>query len=272
MTDQMDLAVFEPIKAVGAELLRKDGAQEFDHTTPEGEKALRSWVQRVRGYKADIERCRVAAKAVSVEYGRKVDDIARELTLMPVKIITDRMKPLDEIEDAKRAKAEAIVEAERVTAVKAEADRIAGLKRREAKVAAMEAKIKAAEDAANAETAKAEQAEREKKIAAEATATATRQAEAKAEGVAVAKERDRLDEIESAKAVARMDAEVERRRVSDEQHRRNIETAVHKAIWDALDKMNFNTNDSWNRRAQLAAVKVRDAIKYNKIPHVTINY
>lgn len=258
MTEEMSLAVFDPIKAVSVDLEKKDAAQEFDHTTPEGEKALRSWVHRVRGHKGDIERVRVATKAVAVEFGRKVDDLARELTITPQRIIDARMKPLDEIEDAKRKAAEAIVEAERVAAEKAEAERIADLKRREAQVAEKEAKIKAAEESANVETAKAEQAEREKHIAESAAQTAREEAE---ETARVEREATReliRKNAEIAQANKERDAEVERRRTADESHRKKIHAEIEKALWEFLPG--------------IEASDTTEALIEGKIPHVTINY
>ncbi len=283
MTDQTDLAVFDPIKALTVKVQEEDAALELDHTTEEGEMRLRSWVRTVRGYRAGLEKIRVAAKAKGLEYGRAVDSKAKELKGPFDTIIDARMKPLDDIEDAKRAKAEAIVEAEQAAKAKAEVDAAADLKRREAKVAEGEAKIKAAEDAANAETAKAEQAEREKRIAAEAAENATKLAESNAAKQAEAlkksiqdnadrQERIRLEEIEDKAAVARMDAEVERKRVADEDHRRKFESDVHKAIWLTLDRPPTSKTTSIHRNAQLAAVNVVDAIKDGNIPHVIINY
>ena len=122
MTEEsMTLTVFDPLAAMVAEIVKKDDAQNFDHTTEEGEIALRSWVHKIRGGKGDIEKTRKIVKADALTFGRKVDAYAKELTAPLDKIIAKDMKPLNEIEAKKRADAEAMVEAEREAAEKAEA-------------------------------------------------------------------------------------------------------------------------------------------------------
>ena len=147
MTEEMSLAVFDPFKALAVKVQAEDAALDLDHTTPEGETKLRSWVRTVRGYRAGLEKIRVRAKADALEYGRKVDGLAKELKVPFDTIITDRMKPLDDMESVKRQAAEAKVEAERVEAERVEAERLADLKRREDEVARKEAEQKAAEEA-----------------------------------------------------------------------------------------------------------------------------
>ncbi len=276
MTDEMSLAVFDPFKALAVKVQEEDAALTIDHTTPEGEKELRSWVRTVRGYRAGLEKIRVRAKADALEYGRQVDGKAKELKVPFDTIITDRMKPLDEIEDAKLKAAEAIVEAERVAAERVETERLADLKRREDEVARKEAEQKDAEDAADAEQREAERVEREKRIAVEAAEKATKLAEAnavkKAEDLRKAiqdntdrKERIRIEESEAKAAVERMDAEVERRRVADKEHREKIEKDIDVAIDRVL------TENLPNRHVTQAHA-LADAIRNGDIPHVTINY
>ncbi len=226
MTEEMNLAAFDPFKALAVKVQAEDAALDIDHTTPDGETKLRSWVRTVRGYRAGLEKIRVAAKANALEYGRAVDSLAKEVKGPFDTIITERMKPLDEIEDAKRKAAEAIVEAERVAKVKEDADRLADLERREKAATAKEAEIKTKEDAAIAEEAKAEQAGREKNIAAEAAEKATKLAEANAKTNA-----DNLAKSAAAETARKQKeedaaAEVERKRVADKTHR----TKIHRAI------------------------------------------
>ena len=280
MADEMSLAVFDPIKAVSADLEKKDAAQEFDHATPEGEKALRSWVHRVRLHKGAIEKVRVATKAVALDFGHKVDDLARELTLSPQKIIAARMKPLDDIEDAKRKAAEAIVEAERVETERVETERLADLKRREDEVARKEAEQKAAEDAANTEQREAERVEREKGIAEAATAIAEAKAETDRQyeaGRAEKKARQEAQRIkdEAAKIAADLvadearikaealakqerEAKIEAKRVADVAHREEIHAEIRGELWEFL--------------TGALADKTVEALVDGKIPHVTINY
>ncbi len=260
MADEMTLTVFDPIRALTVKVQEEDAALEVDHTTAEGEKELRSWVRTVRGYRAGLEKIRVKAKADALEYGRKVDGVAKELKSPFDEIIDARMKPLDEIEETKRKAAEAIVEAERVEKEKAETERLADLARREKVVADKEAANKAIEDAATAKKAEADQKARETQIALDATGKATKDAEAKAAAAANQKELDRLDEIENEKAVARMDAEVERKRIADVEHRASVEADIVKALFPF-----FGANSATARNI-IAAINSGD------IPHVTINY
>ncbi len=256
--DEMSLAVFDPIKACTEEVQKKDAALEIDHTTPDGEKELRVWVKTVKGYLIALEKIRVKAKADSLEYGRAVDKKAKELKAPFSTIITERMKPLDDIEAAKHKAAEAIVEAEQAAKVKADADAAADLKRREAKVAEGEAKIKAAEDAANAETAKTEQAEREKCIAADAAENARKETEAKAKAEADEKERVRLHAEAAAKRKRQQAEEAERKRIADRSHRSKIHAEIEQVLREYV--IDEQAND------------ITQALINENIPHVTINY
>jgi len=244
MTEEMSLVVFDPIKATLVELQKKDESLVFDHTNPAGEKELRSWVRRLRGYKSDVVKAHKETKAEALAFGRKVDAVKNELTDGVQTLITERMKPLDEIEAKKRADAEAIVEAERVAKEKADSDRLADLEKREAEAAKKEAEIKAKE-----------QEQREKEIAAEAAENAKLVAEAKAkqavadaeqekqeaidkaefekqEAIEAEKEKarkaeaDRQAEIEADKVETARLAQIEANRVANGMHRKKIEKKV----------------------------------------------
>lgn len=260
MTEEsMSLAVFDPIKAELAKLQEKDAKLVFDHTTAEGEKELRSYVRRLRGHKGEIAAIHKETKAGALAFGKTVDTMKNELTAGVQKIIDARMKPLDEIEDAKRKAAEAIVEAERVAKEKAEADRVADLQRRELKVAADEAKIKSAEDAANAEQQEIHRVEWGRGIAARATETATKLAEAKAAKEALALKKSIAATEAASQAKKDRLAEIESKRVADQTHRDKVEREAAGGIV-AITK------------SEELAAKIVAAIMSGKIPHVTINY
>ncbi len=290
--EKMSLVVFDPIKAELAKLQEKDKTLVFDHTTPDGEKSLRSWVGRLRGYKGDVARAHKDTKANALTFGRKVDTIKNELTAGADKLITERMKPLDEIEAKKRAEAEAIAKAEKEAQLKKEAEDKAELERREAEVAKKEAEIQ-----------EKERIEREKNIAAVASEKARKEAEVNAEREKVEAElekkeaieraerekkealkkaeREKQDAIEAEKkratdeveAKAKVEreriaaekaeearlAEVERKRVENEEHRSKIELEICKAFTAAFG-VDFNSKD------------VVTVIKEGHIPNVTINY
>ena len=202
MADQISLVVFDPCEAMVSDLVKKNEVQQFDHTTEDGEKALRSWVHRIRGGKGEIEKVRKSMKADALAFGRKVDDRAKELTAPLDRMITENMKPLDEIEAEKRRRAEAIVEAERIAAEKAEQARVADLERREAVV-------RAAEQNAAAEREKQERIVRERRIAEEAAeqaqidaADAIRRAESEKRDAIERAEREKQEAVEAERARA----------------------------------------------------------------------
>ncbi len=259
--ETMDLAVFAPIKSTLAELEKKDKSLVFDHTTTDGERELRSWVKRLRGYKGDVARTHKDVKANALAFGRQVDAIKNELTAGADKIITERMKPLDEIEAKKRAEAEAIIEAEWIAKEKAEDERLADLERREAEANRKEAEFKEKERIA-----------REKQIADEAAENARRFAEEKAErekqeAVEAEQEKARKLEVErvanenEARAKANRLAKIEADRISNKNHRRQVE----QGIIDAIVIMLGSVSDA-------DAQSIVDAIVQGEIPNVTINY
>jgi hypothetical protein len=260
MTEEsMNLTIFDPIRATLAKLEKKNKALVFDHTTPEGEKDLRSWVKRIREFKGNVARAHKETKAEALAFGRKVDAIKNELTAGADRLIKERMKPLDEIEANKRAEAEAIVKAEEEARLAKEAEEKAELERREAEVAKKEAEIR-----------EKERAEREKRIAEEAAENARKEAEAKAErekqeAIEAEKEKarqaeaERLAKVEAEKAEKARLAEEERKRIENEEHRSEIEHHVLACLCDIIDEPNL-------------CDVVFDAIKTGKIDHVTINY
>jgi len=248
MTDEMSLTVFDPIKSQIAELQEKDSKLVFDHKTADGERELRSYVRRLRSHKTTIADLHKTTKQGAVTFGRQVDAIKNELTEGVQKIIDARMKPLDDIEAAKRAAAEAIVEAERLATEKAYADHLADLKRREAEVAAKEA-----------EQREVERFAREKRIAEEAREKALREAEHEKQH-AIDAERERVrKEAEAVQAEKDRLAEIERKRIVNEEHRKKVEAEV----LDALDGCTGDHKVSKNVLFDLVQ---------GSIPHVIINY
>jgi len=266
MTEEMSLTVFDPIRATLADLVKKNETLVFDHTTPAGETELRSWVKWLRGYKGDVARAHKDTKANALAFGRKVDAIKNELTAAADIIITERMKPLDEIEAKKRAEAEAIIEAERVAKEKAEVERLADLEKREAEATRKEAEIQ-----------KKEQAEREKQIAAEAVKDALKKAEAdkqeaikkaereKAEAVKAEKEKARQAELDRIavenieKAVKEKQIAEEAKKAADKTHRSNVDAKIEMAL-------RVITGDNE------VASEITMALVNGKIPNITIDY
>ena len=259
METEMKLTVFDPIAALTVEVQEKDATLVFDHTTPEGEKELRSYVHTIKGHRASLEKVRVIAKANALEYGRAVDAKAKELKAPFDKIIDARMKPLDDIENAKRAAAEAIVEAERVAAAKAEAERLADLERREKEAAAKEAELKAAQTKIDAEENARIQAIRERNIAAEAAENARKEAEAKVVRAEQQRIADELSQRAENELQAKIAADKEAERVADKAHRENVEAEILAELEALLED-----DDK--------AADVLQHLKDEHVPHVKIVY
>lgn len=273
---EMSLTVFDPVKEINADILAKDAAQEFDHTTAEGEKGLRSWVHRVRGHKGDIERCRIATKDGAAKFIKQVNEVARELTAEVQVVIDTRMKPLDEIEEKKRAAAEAAVEAERKEAERVETERLVDLKKREDEVAEKEAEFKAIEAAAKKKIEEADRIIREKKIADEAAENAKKQAKidadaalAKAESdkrAAIQAEKDKAAKVESDRLAEEKRkeqlAEVQRKEIERKQKNKKHQEFVHQEIINALHPL----------AGCPLAEGILTKIKVGQVPYLSINY
>ena len=143
----MEIIQYNPVKAEIEALKTLNTSLVFDYDSPSGNKNARSHVYKLRQKKADVERVRKAAKADALEYGRRVDAVANELSTELDSMIVVHQKPLDEIEAMQRAEqerkereeAEAKAEAERIEREKQEA--ILAAERAEA------AKVKAELDA-----------------------------------------------------------------------------------------------------------------------------
>lgn len=232
-TDQMTIAapaIVHPVEYPVSEkeiaaARAKYGAITFD--TPEGYEEGRIALANLRTARTSIEKRRVELKADALAYGRKVDDVAKRLTLLVSEIeepLKDRKAAIDDAkaraaraaEDAARAAAEAKAKAEREAEEKRIADDRAKLEAQQAIFA--EAQRKADEERRQAderarvesERVAAEQREAQAKIDAEraeleAQQRAVREKEetaARAERERQQAERDRLAAEERAAAEA----------------------------------------------------------------------
>ena len=129
MTENMSLAVFDPIRAALVEIEKKDKDLVFDHLTESGENGLRSYVKRLRGYKGDVARAHKETKAEALSFGRKVDAVKNELTAGVDRLITTRMLPLDEIAAKEQARKQAVIDESIAKLAREEEERIADLER-----------------------------------------------------------------------------------------------------------------------------------------------
>lgn len=267
---EMSLTVFDPIKKSIEELKQKDASLAFDHTTEDGEKGLRSWVQKMRSYKGEIAAVHKETKADALSFGRSVDAMKNELTAGVDELIKERMKPLDEIKEKKRAAAEAIIETEHKEAEQKETDRQADLKEREETVAKKEAELKAKEDAAKKVQEEKDRIEREKGIAEKAAEKEKMQAAIDKEKALEKAEREKQEAIDAEKTKAaeikadliaeeKKQAAIEAKRVANKKHRLAIEDKVHARLYELTEDLD-------------AAARIMFALEDGTVPNLTIAY
>ena len=85
-------AVFNEFRSQLAELKQNNSAVVFDYATPKGNKEARSHIYTLRQTKGAVEKARKQAKQDALEYGRLVDQSAKE--------ITDELEGMIEVHDA----------------------------------------------------------------------------------------------------------------------------------------------------------------------------
>lgn len=240
-----ELAVFDEVAATIAEWKAENVKLAFAYDTPQGEKDARSHIAKLRKVKTKVSEIHKEAKAEALAFGRRLDAKKNEYNGEVDGMIKVHKDPLDAIEAEKQA----LIDAEKKRFEEEEIKRLADLEAREAAV-------KEAEDKVARDAALEERAEREKRIAEEAAATAKARAEQKAKAEAEAKE---LAAIKAKEA----EAAKEQRRIANKKHRKQVEDEIRSAlIEDCLIQEN----------AEYVADIIIEALKENRIPHVTINY
>ena len=98
------IAPYEPLRAQIAELKEANANTVFRYEEPKGNKLARSHVASLRSIKGDVERKRKELKADALEYGRKVDSVAKELSGEIEAMIDVHQGPLDLIESREEAR------------------------------------------------------------------------------------------------------------------------------------------------------------------------
>lgn len=108
-TETLDaLAHYNELRAAIDKAKAENAGLKFDYADRKGEKLARSHIAGLRKLKADIDRKRKALKADALEYGRKVDGIAKELTADVEGMIEVHERPLLELEEKERQRRERI--------------------------------------------------------------------------------------------------------------------------------------------------------------------
>lgn len=241
VTETTELTVFDEVAAIIADYKVENETLVFAYETPQGEKDARSHIAKLRKIKTKVSEIHKEAKAEALAFGRRLDSKKNEYNGEVDGMIKFHKDPLDAIEAEKQV----VIDAEKKRLEEEEAKRIAELEAREAAVREAEGKIAK-------EKAEAERIEREKRIAEEAAATAKAQAEQKAKADADAKELAEKNRKEA-------EAAKEQKRIANKKHRETIESEIH----FSLTELNFKEDD---------ADIILDALKEDRIPHVSINY
>lgn len=230
----IQITQYDPIRSEIESLKAKNAALVFQYDTPEGNRNARSHVHVLRRKKGRVDQIRKAAKADALEYGRRVDAIAKQLTSELDAMIDVHQKPLDEIEQREREAREA--EERRIAAERAEAERAAEAERQRVLAAEREARLQA-----QRELAAIRQEQERERIERAAAERARVEAEQRA-----ARERERIESERRAAEEARLQAErdridaerraieaerraIEEARIAEENARREQEEAVERA-------------------------------------------
>lgn len=104
------IAAYDEFRSQLSELKESNSKAVFDYADPKGNKEARSHVFKLRKTKTAIDKVRKEQKKASLEYGRKVDDEAKSITLEVEEMIDVHEKPLKEIEQNEKDRKAAIEE------------------------------------------------------------------------------------------------------------------------------------------------------------------
>lgn len=236
-----DLAKFDIVRASMEAAKVENDKLVFDYETPEGGKAARSHIAKLRKIKTVVAEIHKEVKADALAIGRECDAKKREYIAYVDDMVAVHNEPLEAI----KARKQAVIDAKLAEAKAAEEARQADLERREAEVAAKEAKQRqaerdariakeAAEKAAKDAKFKAEQTARRKVEAAERAAKAAEQAARDAEAKANREARELAEKIEREKRQAKAEAmrllKIETDRMENSTHRKTVEAGAMKYL------------------------------------------
>ena len=103
-----ELTVYDPVKQQ-LEVIKAENARlVFDYEDPEQNKRARSYVYRLRQLKAEVEKQRKAEKEESLNYGRLVDQKAKEISVEIEEMIEVHAVPIAAIEQREKDRVAAI--------------------------------------------------------------------------------------------------------------------------------------------------------------------
>ena len=258
-----ELAVFDEVAAIIASYKIENEKLTFDYASKEGAKQAKSLMAKLRKVKTKVGEIHKEAKAEALAFGRKLDAKKNEYNGEVDKMIKFHKDPLDAIE------AEVIAESlkKQQELADVEAKRLAEIEARERAIILAEEKIAREKDEAEEKIRRETAAEAEKLIKEQQAEAVKMQAELDREK-AIRQARDKVEEdaktkeLADAMTKARKKAEQERaeaERIADKSHREKIEGEIHAG----LTKLGLIPDTAYD---------IVEALKENKIPHVSINY
>ena len=102
------IAVYNEFRSQLAELKNTNAKMVFDYETAKGVREARSYIYKLRQTKAAVDKARVHEKAVSLEYGRRVDAEAKEIIAEIETMMEVHEAPLLEIERREKVRVEGL--------------------------------------------------------------------------------------------------------------------------------------------------------------------
>ena len=96
------ITAYNEFRAELAQLKEHNSKLIFDYEDPKGNKDARSHIYKLRKTKSALDKARAAEKAASLDYGRRVDAEAKEITAEIEDMIAVHQRPLDEIEQREK--------------------------------------------------------------------------------------------------------------------------------------------------------------------------
>lgn len=310
--EETNIVEYDAFRAQLAEMREHNSALVFDYASPKGNKEARSHVYKLRQTKSAVDKVRKDKKQAALDYGKRVDDQAKEIIGEIEKMIDVHQSRIDAIEQAERDRVDGIkarIEDMRLLAqtgfTSAEMQqaqnelRLVLIDDSFAEFVAEAAKMKDAsmstlaqriENALKQEAEAAElerlrkeeenrkQAEREEQIRKEAEEKATREAEEKAQGEREAAEKRELElklEAEKAKREAAEAEEKARKKIEAEEEARKEEEARRLADEEHRSRIKSEVALAIGNIPGVIdelVVDLINAIDAGKIPHVRIVY
>lgn len=310
--EETNIVEYDAFRAQLAEMREHNSALVFDYASPKGNKEARSHVYKLRQTKSAVDKVRKDKKQAALDYGKRVDDQAKEIIGEIEKMIDVHQSRIDAIEQAERDRVDGIkarIEDMRLLAqtgfTSAEMQqaqnelRLILIDDSFAEFVAEAAKVKDAsmahlaqriENALKQEAEAAElerlrkeeearkQAEREEQIRKEAELKATLEAEEKAQREREAAEKRELElklEAEKAKREAAEAEEKARKKIEAEEEARKEEEARRLADEEHRSRIKSEVAQAIGNipgAIDELVVDLINAIEAGKIPHLRIVY